>query len=72
MGILIFGIAIILLLSKEIFFKNDSQKANRDFLIFAGILLVAFFGCRNATINLGSDLINYYRLFSRAITSESF
>lgn len=72
MGILIFGIAIILLLSKEIFFKNDSQKANRDFLIFAGILLVAFFGCRNATINLGSDLNNYYRLFDRAITLESF
>ena len=72
MGILIFGIAILLLLSREIFFKNDSQKANRDFLIFAGILLVAFFGCRNATINQGSDLNNYYRLFSQAITSDSF
>ncbi len=72
MGILIFGIAIILLLSKEIFFKSDSQKAKRNFLIFAGILLVAFFGCRNATINYGSDLNNYYRLFSQAISSDSF
>ena len=72
MGILILGIAIILLLSKEIFFNSDSQKANRNFLIFAGILLVAFFGCRNATINYGSDLNNYYRLFDRAITLESF
>lgn len=72
MGTLIFAIAIILLLSKEIVFKEDSQKSNRNFLIFAGILLVLFFGCRNAGIDSGSDLNNYYRLFNRAITLDSY
>lgn len=72
MGILILGIAIILFLSKELVFRSDSQKSNRDFLIFAGILLIAFFGCRNATIDYGNDLNNYYRLFSQAIDANSF
>lgn len=72
MGTVLLGIAGLLLVSKGTFFNNDSDRAKRNFLIFAGILLVAFFGCRNATIDLGSDLNNYYRLFDRAITSESF
>lgn len=72
MGTVLLGIAGLLLVSKGYFFNSDSDRTKRNFLILAGILLVAFFGCRNATINLNSDLNNYYRLFSRAITSESF
>lgn len=72
MGTLLFIIAGLLLVSKVVIFNSDSDRSKRNFLIFSGILLVAFFGCRNATINMNSDLNNYYRLFSRAITSESF
>ena len=72
MGTLLFIIAGLLLMSKGVIFNSDSDSSKRNFLIFSGILLVAFSGCRNATINMNSDLNNYYRLFSRAITSESF
>ena len=71
MGALMLGIAVLILFSRELIFKENTKEYNRKFLIFTGILLVAFFGCRNATTNLGSDLNNYYRLFERAIKSDS-
>ena len=72
MGILLLGIAGLLLVSKSILFKGNSERSKRNFLIFTWILLVAFCGCRNAAFEYGSDLNNYYRLFHRAINSESF
>lgn len=71
MGTLMLVIVLLILFSRGFIFKEDTKESNRKFLIFAGILLVAFFGCRNASTNFGSDLNNYYRLFERAVKSDS-
>lgn len=71
MGILMLGAAILLLLSKEICFKENTEESNKKFLIFTGIVLAVIFSCRNAVSNYGNDLNNYYRLFERAIKSDS-
>lgn len=72
MGTIMFSAAVIFLVVKNIIFKDYLDKTQRGFLLFSGIVLIFIFGMRNGSINYGTDLNNYYRLFSRAIEANSF
>lgn len=66
------GIALILIVFNSACSKLDTDKKNKRLLILAFVLLVLLAGCRNAEINLGTDLNNYYRLYARAIKANSW
>ena len=71
MGVLILIVILVIILAKCTIFADDSANSQKKFLLFSGIIIVLVFSLRNAEINIGSDLNNYYRLYSRAISSSS-
>lgn len=71
MGILILLITLIIFIAKFIIFKGNSECTRKRFLIFSGTVLIIVLSIRNAEVNFGTDLNNYYRLYCRAIESQS-
>lgn len=71
MSLLIVIILLLIIFAKTVFCRNTSRITQKKFLIFTGIIIVTIFSIRNAEIDIGSDLNNYYRLYCRAIESSS-
>lgn len=51
-------------------FNTSSEKHKKYFLRISAVVLILLMGCRNAEMNFGTDLNNYYRLYERAMTME--
>ena len=71
MSLLIVIVLLLIILAKIVSFRNTSISTQKKFLIFTGIIIVVVFSIRNAEVDIGSDLNNYYRLYCRAIESSS-
>lgn len=71
-GLIILTIAILLIILSEYIHpsKKDSKKKGVYIIIY--ILLVLSMGSRDAQMNYGSDLNNYYRLYNLCIESSLF
>ena len=55
--------AITIITFFAILIKPKDDNARKKFFVVSAIILVVLMGCRNAQINYGSDLNNYYRLY---------
>lgn len=71
MGLLIVIILLLIVFAKIVLFQSNSISTQKKFLIFTAIVIIVFFSIRNAEVDIGSDLNNYYRLYYRAIESSS-
>ncbi len=71
MGIIFLIVVILIVLARYTLFSDYSEYSQKKFLIFSGVIIILLFSIRNAEIELGSDLNNYYRLYCRAIESTS-
>lgn len=69
LGVLILCIALLVLLLGN---NKLPSSENKKVYIITFILLVIVMGCRDANINFGSDLNNYYHLYQLCIESNSF
>jgi hypothetical protein len=68
MNIWIITLIIIILCSK--LFNTSTAAGKKKYLILAGLILIFVMGSRNAILQYGTDLNNYYRLYERAINSD--
>ena len=50
--------------------KPKDEQSKKRFFWLAAIVLIILLGCRNAMVNIGSDLNNYYRMYERAIRAD--
>lgn len=71
MGIIFLIAVLLIILARYILFSDCSEYSQKKFLIFSGIIIILLFSIRDAEIDIGSDLNNYYRLYCRAIESTS-
>lgn len=58
---------LLLIVLSGAFINTYSPKGQKRFLVFSAFILIVVLGSRNAAINHGSDLNNYYRLYAGAM-----
>lgn len=62
--------AMLIIVVCAFIFNSSSEKHRKYFLRISGIILILLMGCRNAEVNYGTDLNNYYRLYERAMVMD--